>query len=136
MTGMRSHTDHESRLDWWRRQIQRQPKTKLTVANFCRQLGSDRFVAGSLMAESARKVVLLRGCARPAHPSMTVFTGRTQCNSGFLYQTNATCGRSGPHLNIVFGLCFTVTLGNSLTISGSTNCGGLTGGLAFGSNAS
>ena len=39
MTGMRSHTDHQSRLDWWRRQIQRQPKTKLTVANFCRQLG-------------------------------------------------------------------------------------------------
>jgi hypothetical protein len=38
MTGMRSHTDHESRLDWWHRQIQRQPKTKLTVANFCRQL--------------------------------------------------------------------------------------------------
>jgi transposase-like protein len=39
MTGMRSHTDHQSRLDWWRRQIQRQPKTKLTIADFCRQLG-------------------------------------------------------------------------------------------------
>ena len=39
MTGMRSHTDHESRLDWWRSQIERQPKTNLTVAKFCRQLG-------------------------------------------------------------------------------------------------
>jgi hypothetical protein len=32
MTGMRSHTDHESRLDWWRSQIERQPKSNLTVA--------------------------------------------------------------------------------------------------------
>jgi hypothetical protein len=39
MTGMRSHTDHQSRLDWWRRQIQRQPKTHLIIADFCRQLG-------------------------------------------------------------------------------------------------
>ena len=39
MTGMRSQADHQSRLDWWRRQIQRQPKTHLTVADFCRQLG-------------------------------------------------------------------------------------------------
>ena len=39
MTGMRSHTDLQSRLDWWRRQIQRQPKTNLTIADFCRQLG-------------------------------------------------------------------------------------------------
>jgi hypothetical protein len=39
MTGMRSHTDHQSRLDWWRRQIQPQPKTNLTIADFCRQLG-------------------------------------------------------------------------------------------------
>jgi hypothetical protein len=39
MTGMRSRTDHQSRFVWWRRQIQRQPKTKLTVADFCRQLG-------------------------------------------------------------------------------------------------
>ena len=39
MTGMRSHTDHHWWLDWWRRQIQRQPKTHLTIADFCRQLG-------------------------------------------------------------------------------------------------
>ena len=39
MTGMRPNTDHQSRLDWWRRQIQRQPKTHLTIADFCRQLG-------------------------------------------------------------------------------------------------
>ena len=39
MTGMTSHEDHQSRLDWWRRQIQRQPKTHLTIADFCRQLG-------------------------------------------------------------------------------------------------
>jgi hypothetical protein len=39
MTGTRSHTDHQSRLDWWRRQIQRQPKSNLTIADFCRQLG-------------------------------------------------------------------------------------------------
>jgi hypothetical protein len=36
---MRSHTDHQARLDWCRRQIQRQPKTNLTIADFCRQLG-------------------------------------------------------------------------------------------------
>lgn len=39
MTGMRPHTDHQSRLDGWRRQIQRQPKTNLTIADFCQQLG-------------------------------------------------------------------------------------------------
>jgi hypothetical protein len=36
---MRSRTDHQSRLDWWRRQIQRQPKTNLTITDFCRQPG-------------------------------------------------------------------------------------------------
>ena len=40
MTGTRSHTDHQSRLDWWRRQIQRLAKTNLTIADFCRQLGA------------------------------------------------------------------------------------------------
>ena len=39
MTGMRLHTDHQSGLDWWHRQIQRQPETNLTIADFCRQLG-------------------------------------------------------------------------------------------------
>src|SRR5262249_59870064 len=39
MTGMRPNTNHQSRLDWWRRQIQRQTKTHLTIADFCRQLG-------------------------------------------------------------------------------------------------
>ena len=39
MTGTRHRTDHQSRLDRWRRQIQRQQKTKLTIADFCRQLG-------------------------------------------------------------------------------------------------
>jgi hypothetical protein len=33
MTGMRSHTDHQSPLDWWRRQIQRQPKTNLIIVD-------------------------------------------------------------------------------------------------------
>jgi transposase-like protein len=32
-------TSHSSRLAWWRGQIQRQPKTGLSVAEFCRQLG-------------------------------------------------------------------------------------------------
>ena len=39
MAGLRSHRAHQSRLDWWRMQIQRQPKTNLTIADFCRQLG-------------------------------------------------------------------------------------------------
>jgi hypothetical protein len=39
MAGTRHRTDHQSRLDWWRRQIRRQPKTNLTIADFCRQLG-------------------------------------------------------------------------------------------------
>jgi transposase-like protein len=39
MAGTRKQTDHQSRLDWWRRQIQRQQKANLIVAHFCRQLG-------------------------------------------------------------------------------------------------
>jgi hypothetical protein len=39
MCGIRLHTDHQSRLEWLRRQIQREPKTNLTIADFCRQLG-------------------------------------------------------------------------------------------------
>jgi hypothetical protein len=38
MTGMRPNTDHQSRLDWWLRQIQRQFKTNLTIAEFCRRV--------------------------------------------------------------------------------------------------
>src|SRR5262245_13479885 len=36
---MRPRADHQARLDWWRRQIHRQAKTKRTVADSCRQLG-------------------------------------------------------------------------------------------------
>jgi hypothetical protein len=32
-------TNHQSRIDWWRAQFQRQRKTTLNVADFCRQLG-------------------------------------------------------------------------------------------------
>src|SRR5271157_4954441 len=39
MAGTGRHTDHQSRLDWWRRQIQRQRMANLTVTDFCRQLG-------------------------------------------------------------------------------------------------
>ena len=39
MAGMRHRTGHQSRLDWWRSQFQRQQKTDLTIADFCRQLG-------------------------------------------------------------------------------------------------
>jgi hypothetical protein len=38
-SGMRSLTDHPSRLDWWRRQVQRLPETNLTIADFSRQHG-------------------------------------------------------------------------------------------------
>jgi hypothetical protein len=38
MTGMKSNTDHESRLDWWRKQFQRQAKTNPTIAGICRWL--------------------------------------------------------------------------------------------------
>jgi hypothetical protein len=31
--------NHESRVDWWRGQFQRQRKTNLSVTDFCRQLG-------------------------------------------------------------------------------------------------
>jgi hypothetical protein len=36
---MKSHTEHQSRLDWWRMQNRRQPKTNLTINGLCRQLG-------------------------------------------------------------------------------------------------
>jgi hypothetical protein len=74
MTGMRSQADHQSRLDWWRRQIQRQPKTHLTVADFCRQLGVSvptfyywkrRVQAGS---QTASDPVAMVSPARPPVP--------------------------------------------------------------------
>jgi transposase-like protein len=39
MNGLRQRADREPRLDWWRRQIQRQEGGSVTVAEFCRQLG-------------------------------------------------------------------------------------------------
>jgi hypothetical protein len=39
MTGTRHRIDRPSRLDWWRRQVQRQQRRNLTIADFCRQLG-------------------------------------------------------------------------------------------------
>ena len=39
MSGTGSRTNHQSRLDWWRVQFQRQQKANLSVALFCRQLG-------------------------------------------------------------------------------------------------
>jgi hypothetical protein len=32
-------TNHQSRVDWWRGQFQRQRRTNLSVTDFCRQLG-------------------------------------------------------------------------------------------------
>jgi DNA-binding transcriptional regulator YiaG len=39
MAGTRHRAGHQSRLDRWRRRFQRQQKTNLTIADFCRQLG-------------------------------------------------------------------------------------------------
>jgi hypothetical protein len=39
MAGTRNRTDRQSRLDWRRRQVQRQQTTNRTIADFCRQLG-------------------------------------------------------------------------------------------------
>jgi transposase-like protein len=39
MAEMRQQTNRSARLDWWRSQIQRQPKTGHSIAEFCRQLG-------------------------------------------------------------------------------------------------
>jgi hypothetical protein len=36
-TGLR--TNHQSRVDWWRGQFQRQRRTNLSVTDLCRQLG-------------------------------------------------------------------------------------------------
>src|ERR1700678_2316920 len=36
-TGLR--TNHQSRVDWWRLQFQRQQKANLSVTELCRQLG-------------------------------------------------------------------------------------------------
>jgi transposase-like protein len=36
-TGLR--TNHQSRVDWWRGQFERQQKTNLSVTELCRQLG-------------------------------------------------------------------------------------------------
>jgi hypothetical protein len=82
MTGTRAYTDHQSRLDWWRRQIQRQPRTKQTVVNFCRQLGVSvptfyywkrRVQAGpEVSVQSVAKASLLRPPTAPDAPFLPV----------------------------------------------------------------
>src|ERR1700677_1759340 len=39
MSGTGLRTNRQSRVDWWRGQIQRQRKVELSVTEFCRQLG-------------------------------------------------------------------------------------------------
>ena len=39
MAATETRTNHQSRVDWWRGQFQRQRKTDLSVTEFCRQLG-------------------------------------------------------------------------------------------------
>ena len=39
MFGFGPPVDRQGRRDWWRRQIERQKDSKLTVADFCRRLG-------------------------------------------------------------------------------------------------
>src|SRR4029077_7457593 len=39
MAGAGLRTSHQSRVDWWRAQFQRQRKANLSVTEFCRQLG-------------------------------------------------------------------------------------------------
>jgi transposase-like protein len=39
MAVSRQRTNHQSRIDWWRGQFQRQQKANLSVAELCRQLG-------------------------------------------------------------------------------------------------
>src|SRR4051794_30757987 len=100
MTRTRPHTDHQSRLDWWRRQIQRQPKTKLTVASFCRQLGisvptfyywKQRVMAEpQTFSQRVAEASLTRPPSPPAAPFLPVSIvnrGRSGCHgpgAGFL----------------------------------------------------
>jgi hypothetical protein len=39
MRGMKSSTERESRLEWWRRQVSRQQSAGVSIAEFCGQLG-------------------------------------------------------------------------------------------------
>jgi hypothetical protein len=39
MAATRPRTNHQSRVDWWRAQFQRQRKANLSVTDLCRQLG-------------------------------------------------------------------------------------------------
>ena len=39
MVGTAHRTNHQARVDWWRRQFQRQRTTNLSIAEFCQQLG-------------------------------------------------------------------------------------------------
>jgi transposase-like protein len=39
MTATGPRTNHQSRVDWWRAQFQRQRKANLSVTDLCRQLG-------------------------------------------------------------------------------------------------
>jgi hypothetical protein len=39
MLGVNAPAEHESRLEWWRRQVSRQQSAGISVAEFCRQLG-------------------------------------------------------------------------------------------------
>jgi hypothetical protein len=39
MSGTGLRTNHQSRVDWWRKQFHRHQKANLSVAEFCRQVG-------------------------------------------------------------------------------------------------
>ena len=39
MVGFDQSTSHQERREWWRRQLARQQAEKISVTEFCRQLG-------------------------------------------------------------------------------------------------
>jgi AraC-like DNA-binding protein len=82
MAGTGQQADQQSRLDWWRRQIQRQRMANLTVTDFCRQLGVSvtTFYYWKKRVQGASPTALVWGAA--GHPSrhLTASAGDTAAN--------------------------------------------------------
>ena len=74
-TGLR--TNHQSRVDWWRGQFQRQQKANLSVTELCRQLGVSvtTFYYWKKRVHEAFAEIAGAGC-RPGTRRVALTTGR------------------------------------------------------------
>ena len=68
MLGFGPPSNRQARRNWWRRQIQRQNESRLTVADFCRRLGVSpvTFYAWKRRLQQAAVETLLTSPGQPA----------------------------------------------------------------------